>query len=470
MQCIPVILSGGCGTRLWPLSRQTYPKQFIEFESGKSLFTLAVERAELACDGVPPIVVSNEAYRFYVAGNLAEQHIEGKILLEPEAHNTAPAIALAALSVLEEQDALMLILPSDHLIKDKKAFAETVKQAKLSAEKGHFVTFGIVPDKPETGYGYIQQGDELPEEGSFRVARFVEKPPFQEAKKMVEDGGYLWNSGIFLVKASLYMEELARFAPEMAEKCKQSWVKKQQDGSFIRPGRDEFMQTPSESVDYAVLEKTGKASVCRFSSSWSDMGTWEAFYQNGLKDNHGNVCHGDVILDESTDCFVHSQKRLVTALDVHNLDIIETEDAILVASRDANQKIKNIVSRLKDERRPEYQHHPVSYRPWGKYEVLTVDTRFQVKRITVNPGGALSLQRHFHRAEHWVVVTGTATVTIGETQSLVTTNQSVYIPIGEKHRLCNNGKIPLVLIEVQSGDYLGEDDIERFEDIYGRDK
>lgn len=470
MQCIPVILSGGCGTRLWPLSRQTYPKQFIEFESGTNLFTLAVERAELACDGANPIVVSNEAYRFYVASSLGEQHIEGKILLEPEAHNTAPAIALAALSVLEEQDALMLVLPSDHLIRDKESFAETVKQAKESAEKGHFVTFGIVPDRPETGYGYIQRGEPLPEEGSFRVARFVEKPPLQEAEIMLKDGRYLWNSGIFLVKASVYMEELTRFAPDMAELCRQSWQKKRQDGVFIRPGKEDFLQIPSVSVDYAVLEKTGTASVCSFSSSWSDMGTWEAFYQNGSKDAHGNVCQGDAILEDSSDCFVHSQKRLVTALDVHNLDIIETEDAILVASRDASQKIKNIVDRLKAEGRPEYQQYPISYRPWGKYEVLTVDNRFQVKRITVNPGGTLSLQRHFHRAEHWVVVTGTATVTIGEKQSLLTTNHSIYIPIGEKHRLCNNGKIPLVLIEVQSGDYLGEDDIERFEDIYGRDK
>ena len=469
MQCLPVILSGGCGTRLWPLSRQSYPKQFIEFEPGKSLFAGAVSRARTACKSNEVIVVSNEDYRFYAAGYLAQMQMTGSIILEPEARNTAPAIALAALSILEGgEDALMLVLPSDHLIADEEAFAKAVAVARESALQNHFVTFGIVPDKPETGYGYIQQGAALPEEGSFLVARFVEKPPLEDARKMLAEGSYLWNSGMFLVKASLYLQELERFAPGMVQACRAAWAGKARDGFFVRPCREEFVRAESVSVDYAVLEKTEKASVCPFGAAWSDMGTWESFYQAGEKDAQGNVCHGDVLLEGVEDCFVYSHKRLVTALDVQKLNIIETDDAILVSSRESHQKIKLVAERLKKQNRPEYQQHSVVYRPWGKYEVLTADNRFQVKRITVKPGGELSLQRHFHRAEHWVVVSGTATVTVGEEVSIMTPNMSVYIPIGEKHRLCNQGRIPLVLIEVQSGDYIGEDDIERFEDVYGR--
>ncbi|MDO5537767.1 MAG: mannose-1-phosphate guanylyltransferase/mannose-6-phosphate isomerase [Desulfovibrionaceae bacterium] len=468
MKCTPVILSGGSGTRLWPLSRSSHPKQFIEFKPGQSLFAMALSRAARACGNCAPIVVSNETYRFYVAGFLSQAKTQGKILLEPSARNTAPAIALAALAILEEEDALMLVLPSDHLIRDDEYFAGVVAKASVSAEKGHFVTFGVVPTKPETGYGYIQQGEALPEEGSFAVARFVEKPPLADAEAMLADGRYLWNSGMFLVKASRYMEELERFAPEIAVACRKAWAGKTIDGAFVRPDKKLFEQAPAISVDYAVLEKTDQTSVCRFNSQWNDMGTWEALYQAGERDENENVTHGDVMLENSSGCFVYSQNHLIAALDLQDIDVIETDDAVLVAPRQSHQRIKVIVDRLKQQGRPEYQNHPVVYRPWGKFESLTSAERFQVKRITVKPGGTLSLQRHYHRAEHWIVVSGTAQVTVGEKELLLTPNQSVYIPIGEKHRLRNPGKIDLDIIEVQSGDYLGEDDIERFEDVYGR--
>ncbi len=470
MRCIPVILCGGSGTRLWPMSRSSYPKQFIEFEPGKSLFSAAVRRAVLASGESTAIVVSNEEYRFYVAGFLSQAGMKGHILLEPSARNTASAIALAALAALEsEEDALLLILPSDHLITDEKMFADAVKLARESAMRDHFVTFGVVPDHPETGYGYIQQGEALPEEGSFAVTRFVEKPPLAEAEAMLADGTFLWNSGMFLVKASVYMHELQTLAPKIADACVRAWSGRSIDNAFVRPDKDAFESAPAVSVDYAVLEKTDKTSVCRLNASWNDMGTWEAFYMSGTKDEAGNVSHGDVIMEGSSDCLVYSSKRLVAALDVSSLTIIETGDVVMVAHRSAHQKVKELVDRLKSEGRSEYKDNIVIFRPWGKFEPLTMGDRFQVKRITVNPGGELSLQRHYHRAEHWIVVSGTAMVTVGENVTLLTPNQSIYIPIGEKHRLRNPGKIPLVLIEVQSGDYLGEDDIERFKDVYGRE-
>ncbi len=465
----PVILCGGSGTRLWPLSRETYPKQFVDLGDGRTLFKDTVQRARRVPDSMEPVIVCNEAHRFYVTAELYECGIHGKILLEPAPRNTAPAIALAALALLEgDADPLMLVLPSDHAIGDEAVFFEGVTSAAALAEEGHIVTFGIAPTGPETGFGYIEQGETLGA-GGYRVARFVEKPNADAAAAMLAKGGYFWNSGMFLLRASVYLKELERFAPEMYLACKNSWQGRKKDMAFCRPDKETFLATSADSIDYAVMEQTNLAAVVPLRVSWSDLGSWEAFYQIGQRDSCGNVCSGDVMAEGTENCYFNASHRLVAAIGVSGLVVVETQDAVLVAPRDQVQDVKKIVGRLQREQRPECRQHPRVYRPWGSYETLVMDGRFQVKRIIVNPGAELSLQMHHHRAEHWVVVSGTAEVTNGDVVSLFTENQSTYIPVGTRHRLKNPGVIPLVLIEIQSGAYLGEDDIVRFADVYGRE-
>lgn len=464
----PVILCGGSGTRLWPLSREMYPKQFVDLGEGRTLFKDTLKRAAQIPNIADMLIVCNEAHRFYASASLLECSMQAQLILEPEARNTAPAIALAAFSVHDkDSDGLLLVLPSDHLLQDEEAFAEAVQKASNLAEEGHIVTFGITPTSPETGYGYIQQGDSLPH-GGYKVARFVEKPDVSKAASMIKDGGYLWNSGMFLVAASTYLEELKAFAPEIYTQCKEAWCEQHKDGAFLRPERNAFLASPSDSIDYAIMEHTHHAVVFPLSLKWNDLGSWEAFYQIGEKDSSGNVCSGDVVIKNVHNSYLHGTNRLITAVDIDGIAVVETKDAILIASRDSVQQVKEIVSCLKSENRTEYKNQSLVYRPWGSYECLAKGPRFQVKRIVVNPGEQLSLQMHYHRAEHWVIVSGTAEIINGDMSGVFTENQSTYIPLGIAHRLKNPGRVPLVIIEIQSGSYLGEDDIVRIEDKYGR--
>ena len=465
----PVILCGGSGTRLWPLSRETYPKQFVDMGKGRTLFKDTLLRARRAPNSLEPTVICNEDHRFYVTAALYECDIRATILLEPAPRNTAPAIALAALSLMDDgADPLMLVLPSDHAISDEDAFFKGVESAAVLAEQGHIVTFGITPASPETGFGYIEQGEALGANG-YMVARFVEKPDAEKATGMLARGGYSWNSGMFLLRASVYLKELERFAPKIYAACSAAWNGRKDDQAFSRPDSEAFLSSPSDSIDYAVMEQTDLAAVVPLGVSWSDLGSWEAFYQIGQQDDSGNVCSGDVMTEGVENCYFNATHRLLTAIGVSGLVVVETQDAVLVAPRDRVQDVKKIVGRLQSAQRPECRQHPLVYRPWGSYETLVMDGRFQVKRIIVNPGAELSLQMHHHRAEHWVVVSGTAEVTNGDLVKLFTENQSTYIPLGTMHRLKNPGVIPLVLIEIQSGSYLGEDDIVRFADVYGRE-
>lgn len=466
MNIQPVILCGGSGTRLWPASRTRYPKQFMTLGNGSTLFKETLSRTDILKETEAPIVVSNDAYRFYASSSMEEEGRSGTIILEPESRNTAPAIALAAFAAMEKQDALLLVLPSDHRFAHPEKFCEAVELARTAAESGRLVTFGIQPSFPETGYGYIKRGAEL-ENGVFRVDRFLEKPSEEKAKAMLAEGGYYWNSGIFFFRASVYLDELKHFAPAIWQAVQTSWKDRRSDLVFIRPGTS-FCQSPSDSIDYAVMEHTEEAAVVPVDCGWSDLGSWEAFYEVSPKDTEGNACEGDVITENSSNCYLRSSGRLIAALDVHDLAVVETRDAILVTDRRKSQDVKHVVQKLKLEKRPEAETHLQVYRPWGNYETLVLSDRFQVKRIVVNPGEENSLQLHYHRAEHWIVVSGTAEVTIGDNIRLLTENESVYIPLGMKHRIKNPGTIPLVFIEVQSGAYLGEDDIVRLQDNYGR--
>lgn len=469
MSLIPVILSGGSGSRLWPLSRSGYPKQFLALTSPNSLFQETLKRVEGIVGSQAPIVVCNDEHRFFIAEQAqALDCVLKSILLEPSARNTAPAIAIAALKAQEQgDDPLLLVLPSDHIFSDAPAFHSSVKQAEKLAEAGYLVTFGIVPDSPETGYGYIEEGEQLLESGR-KVLRFVEKPDRQTAQNYLDTGSYTWNSGMFLFKASVFLSELRKFQPKMMEACIEAVAKARSDLDFCRIDAEAFAQCPSDSVDYAVMEKTDLAAVVPLDAGWSDVGAWPAVWKSVPHDEFGNASYGDVLLDDAKDNYVYAKSRLVCLLGVSNLNVIETPDVVLVTTHDSAQDIKRLVDHLKQKKRSEATAHRQVFRPWGAYDSVDEGGRFKVKRITVKSGEKLSVQMHHHRAEHWVVVSGTARVRIGDSEKLVAENESVFIPIGAIHSLENPGKIPLELIEVQTGPYLGEDDIVRFEDRYGR--
>ena len=469
----PVILSGGAGTRLWPLSRELYPKQLLPLTGARTMLQQTVLRLQGLAAGAP-IVVCNEAHRFLVAEQLRQLHIEPRAtLLEPFGRNTAPAIALAAHAALKglpaqpnALDPVLLVLPADHVIRDIAAFHTAVRAALAAAEAGQLATFGIVASAPETGYGYIERG--APSGAAFRIARFIEKPNSERAREFVASGDYYWNSGMFLFRARRYLQELERFAPEMARICEQAFRGAREDLDFLRIDPGLFEACPADSIDYAVMEKTGDAVVVPLDAGWSDVGSWAALHAASDADAHGNVTHGDVISEDTQGSYLYSQSRLVAAVGLKDHVVIETKDAVLVAPRERVQDVKKLVLRLKERGRYEHSLHREVFRPWGSYDSLEHGARFQVKRLKIKPGATLSLQLHHHRAEHWVVVAGTARITRGEEEFLLEENQSTYIPVGVKHRIENPGMIPLEIIEVQSGSYLGEDDIVRFEDRYGR--
>ncbi len=466
----PVILSGGSGSRLWPLSRAGYPKQFLPLNSENSMLQDTALRVSSSCFAAP-LLICNEEHRFLVAEQLRSIDITpDKIILEPVGRNTAPAIAIAALSLVEKQsDALMLVLPSDHIILDQNAFQQAVDVASEAAQSGKLVTFGIAPDKPETGYGYIHKGALVSGfENVNDIAEFVEKPNVKKATEYLNSGEYLWNSGIFLMSAQQYLDELSLHHPEILTACQNALEQAEQDLSFCRLNKEAFSTSPSDSIDYAVMERTNCAAVVPVDMNWSDLGSWSALLDIEEKDSDGNAHRGDVLLHNTTNSYVHADHRLVAVTGLDNIIVVSTDDAVLVSNRDNAQDVKKIVDQLKAANRYEHSLHTTVHRPWGNYRGIDLGERHQVKRITVNPGERLSLQMHHHRAEHWIVVSGTAKVTVGQNEFLLRENESTFIPIGESHRLENPGKLPLYLIEVQSGSYLGEDDIVRFEDGYGR--
>ena len=464
----PVLLCGGVGSRLWPVSREARPKQYLNLIGEQSMFQQTLARL----DGLPlasPIVVCNEQHRFLVAEQLRQLDIGSpSIVLEPAGRNTAPAIAIAAIDAMaKDPDAVLLVLPADHYIADVEALQSAINEALTIVNEGRLITFGLIPNRPETGYGYIRCGDGL--SGSIsELAEFVEKPDLATAQTYLESGDYVWNSGMFMFRADAYCEALATHQPEMLNVCCEAMAAASIDMDFVRPDPELFASCPSDSIDYAVMEKTDRGAVVSLDCGWSDIGAWSALWEAGAPDVDGNVAVGDVVLDNSRNSYVRSQSRLVTATGVDDLVIVETADAVMVVDRHSVQDVKNIVKALKDLGRSEADSHHRVFRPWGSYESLVSADGFQVKRIIVNPGHRLSLQMHHHRTEHWVVVRGVAEVVNGEETFLLREDQSTYIPIGAKHRLSNLGDVPLELIEVQSGSYLGEDDIIRFEDVYGR--
>jgi len=467
---IPVILSGGSGSRLWPLSRKQYPKQFLALTGEHTLFQQTLER--LIFDGMEaPVVVSNLEHRFIVQEQLDALHLKTQsILLEPFGRNTAPAVAIAAMKLVAEgRDELLLVLPADHVIEDQRAFQRALALATNAAEKGEMVLFGVPADRPETGYGYIKSGDErgLPD-GVIRVERFVEKPDEARARQFVEDGGYYWNSGMFLFRASRFLEELKKHDTDIYDTCLLALERSQRDGDVVSIDAATFECCPDNSIDYAVMEKTRRACVVPLAAGWNDVGSWSSIWEVHEKDADGNVTMGDVLVHDSHNCLVHGNGKLVSVVGLEDIVVVETKDAMMIAHKDRVQDVKKVVNQLDAAGRSETQNHCQVYRPWGSYDSVDMGGRFQVKHITVKPGARLSLQMHHHRAEHWIVVSGTAEVTCDDKVFLLTENQSTYIPIASVHRLANPGKIPLEIIEVQSGSYLGEDDIERLEDVYGR--
>ena len=465
---IPVILSGGSGTRLWPLSREAYPKQFLPLVGKDTMLQATWQRiAPLA--SAPPLVVANEEHRFMVAEQLRQVGcVPSAILLEPVGRNTAPAIAVAALQAMREgADPLLLVLPSDHVIADAPAFRAAVRQAEPAASQGRLVTFGIVPSGPETGYGYIRAGAALAD-GVRAVAQFVEKPDEAAARGYVASGEYFWNSGMFLFRASVFLAELQRQQPAILAACRAALESATRDADFVRLDKAAFAAGPSDSIDYAVMEHTAAAAVLAIDVGWNDVGSWSALWEVAEQDGNGNAHHGDVLAQDCRNTLAWGDGRLLALLGLEDVVVVDTADAVLVAHKDRVQDVKGIVARLKAAGRPEPSCHRKVYRPWGSYDSIDVGGRFQVKRITVKPGASLSLQMHHHRAEHWIIVSGTGRITRGEEVFTLAENQSTYIPLGVKHRLENPGRLPLELIEVQSGSYLGEDDIVRFEDVYGR--
>jgi mannose-1-phosphate guanylyltransferase/mannose-6-phosphate isomerase len=464
----PVLLSGGVGSRLWPVSRESHPKQFLPLAGELSMLQETLDRTA-GMEAAAPVVVCNEDHRFMVAEQLRQLNIQaGSLILEPTGRNTAPAVALAALSAVKsDPDAVLLVLPADHLIQNVEAFVEAVTKALPLAIEGRLTTFGVVPTAPETGYGYIKCGPDIAE-GLFDLEKFVEKPDAATAQTYLDSGDYLWNSGMFLLRAQTYIDELEKLAPQILSSCRDAMAGASLDLDFVRPNPEIFGACPSDSIDYAVMEKTDKGAVVSLDCGWSDVGAWNALWEVSEQDADENVCKGDVILDNCKGNYVRSDSRLVAVTGVQDLVIVETADAVLIADRNNVQDVKKIVNALKAGDRPEASVHRRVYRPWGSYEVLVKADRFQVNRTIVNPGHALSLQMHHHRAEHWVVVRGTAEVTSEDKVYMLAEDESTYIPLGHKHRLSNPGQIPLEVIEVQSGAYLSEDDIVRFEDIYGR--
>lgn len=467
---LPVILSGGSGTRLWPMSRQLYPKQLLPLCGTETLLQQTVARVAGKARFAPPLIVANEEHRFIIAEQLRQAGREpGAILLEPQGRNTAPAIALAALAA-RDADAVLLVMPSDHLIQNTAAFHDAIARAQAAvAATGGLATFGIHPTRPETGYGYIQRGAPLNgHEGCFRVARFVEKPDSETAQSYLAQGGYDWNSGMFLFRAGDYLNALAQHAHPVAQACQQAFDTMTDDGLFKRPGAAAWAAMPSVSIDYAVMEKTGDAIVVPADLGWSDIGSWAALADVSPRDAAGNTAIGDVVSEDTAGCYLRSDGPMLAAVGLRDLVVVATPDAVLVAEKAASQDVRAIVAHLENQKRGEHIAHVVVYRPWGSYQTIDRGERFQAKRLVVNPGAKLSLQMHHHRAEHWVVVKGTARVTRGEDIITLHENESTFIPAGAVHRLENPGKIPLHLIEVQSGSYLGEDDIVRLEDHYGR--
>ncbi|MCY1294871.1 Alginate biosynthesis protein AlgA [compost metagenome] len=467
---IPVILSGGSGSRLWPLSRKQYPKQFLALTGEHTLFQQTLER--LVFDGMEaPVVVSNKEHRFIVQEQLEQLGLKTQaILLEPFGRNTAPAVAIAAMKLVAEgRDELLLVLPADHVLDDQRAFQRALALATNAAEKGEMVLFGVPAMRPETGYGYIRAatGDGLPE-GVQRVERFIEKPDEARAREFVEDGGYYWNSGMFLFRASRYLEELKKHDADIYDTCLLALERSQHEGDLVSIDPATFECCPDNSIDYAVMEKAGRACVVPLAAGWNDVGSWSSIWEVHDKDANGNVTKGDVLVHDSRNCLVHGNGKLVSVVGLDDVVVVETKDAMMIAHKDHVQDVKKVVNELDAQGRSETQNHCAVYRPWGCYDSVDMGGRFQVKHITVKPGARLSLQMHHHRAEHWIVVSGTAQVTCDEQTFLLTENQSTYIPIASVHRLANPGKIPLEIIEVQSGSYLGEDDIERLEDVYGR--
>lgn len=502
---VPVILSGGSGTRLWPLSRELYPKQLLPLAGKDTMLQATVTRLSGIPDITGPLIVANESHRFMIAQQMQQINIApSAIMLEPVGRNTAPAAAAAALLALSKgKDPLLLVLPADHVIRDTAAFQATVAEGVRHAINGKLITFGIIPNAPETGYGYIKKGKEIKvkaeveakvrevmakgkgrkAEGkaslithnssritAFKVDRFEEKPNLTKAKAFVRSGDYLWNSGMFMFKASAYLKELKRHAPEILKACEKALKNSVKDLDFLRLDEKTFSQCPGDSIDYAVMEKTGAGVVIPLDAGWNDVGSWSSFMEVLPRDKQGNAISGDVLALDMKNSFIYAGERLVAAIGMKDCIIVETSDAVLVTHKDKSQKVKQIVEELRKQKRDEALLHLRVNRPWGAYECIDSSDRFQVKRITVNPGARLSLQKHMHRAEHWIVVKGTARVTRGRDVMTIGENESTYIPLGVKHRLENPGRIPLELIEVQSGSYLGEDDIVRFDDVYGRAK
>ncbi|KKO44014.1 mannose-1-phosphate guanyltransferase [Arsukibacterium ikkense] len=472
---IPVILSGGSGTRLWPLSRAKKPKQFLPLVNEKSMLQNTLLRLKGIDDLAAPLLVCNEDHRFMVAEQLRELNInDACIMLEPVGRNTAPAIAIAAIQAMqllqEQQDPLLLVLAADHVIQDIPAFQQAVADARVAAEAGKLVTFGIVPDSAHTGYGYIRRTTEPLQQmpNTYQVAEFKEKPDKKTALHYLASGEYCWNSGMFMFKASSLLAELEKFAPDIVNACQQAVAAASRDLDFVRVGSAAFSASPADSLDYAVLEKSDNTVMVPLNAGWSDVGSYDALWEVMAKDAEGNACRGDVMLESTHNSYVNAEEKLVAVIGLNNVIVVETKDAVLVANKDDIQQVKNIVQRLQSYGRTEVDLHREVFRPWGKYDSVDQGNRYQVKHITVKPGAKLSVQKHHHRAEHWVVVSGTALVRNGDNEFMVTENESTYIPIGAVHSLENPGKIPLELIEVQSGSYLGEDDIVRFADKYGR--
>ncbi|ENM5767885.1 mannose-1-phosphate guanylyltransferase/mannose-6-phosphate isomerase [Vibrio mimicus] len=462
---IPVIMAGGSGSRLWPLSRSAFPKQFLSLDSSSqhTMLQATIERLQ----GLPtaePIVISNEDHRFIVAEQIRRYGKKSRIILEPAGRNTAPAIALAAFTAIEQgDDPVLLVLAADHFVKNKSAFQAAISQAAQQAEAGKLATFGIVPTAPETGYGYIHRGEEVTQ-GTYEINSFVEKPQLNIAEQYLASGEYYWNSGCFMFKASVFLNELKQHSPEIYRQCELAMQGLSHDYDFIRVGVEEFLKCPDDSIDYAVMEHTKLGVVVSMDAGWSDVGSWSALWEVSDKDAEGNVCQGDAILSGTSNCYIYAPNKLVAAVGLKDIVVVETKDAVLVADKKQVQEVKKIVEHLKAENRTEYRDHRECYRPWGKADAIDKGDRYKVNRITVEAGKKQSLQMHYHRAEHWVVVSGTAKVTFDSHVKVITENQSLYIPIGTNHMIENPGKIPLELIEIQSGSYLNDDDVVRLEE------